>query len=155
AARLAEEVADRAPRATLRPEPGGEGRPGDGFHGDEELVALHADVVDGDHVGVLELGERLRLAEEPRPIARGLDAPLGVDDLQRDDAAELGVEGGEALAHPAGAEERADLVAADVVARAELGPRLRLPLLGGDILGGAAASRSGTRETRQAFSVTH
>ena len=95
----------------------------DQLHGDEHLVAIGADVVDGDDVGVVQAGQRLRFPEQAGAGDRRLDHPVGVDELQGDGAAELGVERGKHMTHPAGADERADGIPAEAVAGANL--RLR------------------------------
>ena len=99
--------------------------PLDQLHGDEHLVAVGADVVYGDDVGVVQAGQRLRFPEQAGAGDRRLDHSIGVDELQGDGAAELGVERGEHLTHPAGAEERADGIPAEAVP----GPNLRLRAL--------------------------
>jgi hypothetical protein len=77
-----------------------------------------ADVVDLHHVGVRELAERARLAEEQ--LAGGVRAAADVEELERDAAIELGVIGRVHGAHAATAQEREDEVAADACAAIEL-----------------------------------
>ena len=76
-----------------------QGAAGDQLHHDEYLPLVHADVVDGDHIGMGELGQRLSLAHEAalHGLARGL---ARVQQLDRHLAIELRIEGGE---YPPGA----------------------------------------------------
>jgi hypothetical protein len=67
-------------------------------------VLDHADVVDRHHVGVRELGQRLRLAEQSLPRSRSARrTPPRTHDFERDLAVELGVVGGIDDSHPAAA----------------------------------------------------
>ncbi|MBK7827693.1 MAG: hypothetical protein IPJ59_21235 [Nannocystis sp.] len=78
---------------------------------------MGADVVDGDDVGVGELGEGLGLAQEAE-LAGAVRART--QQLERDLAVEVGVEGGVDDPHRAGAEAVEDDVAADHRAALEL-----------------------------------
>ncbi len=71
----------------------------DELHREEHALAEHADVVDPDHVGVRELRHHLCLAEQP------LLGATGMDELDRDVAAELRILGAIDLAHRAGADQ--------------------------------------------------
>jgi hypothetical protein len=100
----------------------------DELHGDEDLVAVGADVEEGDDVGVRELGHGLGLAQEAG-AAEVLLLAAGearVQELDGDLAVELGVIGGIDHAHAAGAEAAEDDEAAelgrDVLARARAAP---------------------------------
>ena len=53
------------PRANRGLLPEAEGVSVDELHGEEDPLAEGADVVDGDHVGVGELRQRLRLPQDP------------------------------------------------------------------------------------------
>jgi len=86
--------------------------PRDVLHRDEELVVVLADFVDLHHVGVVQLGECLRLSEHALALFRG-DA-IVVQDFDGDVAAELGVVGAVDDAHAAGADLFGDLEAADL-----------------------------------------
>jgi hypothetical protein len=56
------EIEDGMPGALALRLPGGEGGAGDELHGEEDLVADDADVVDRDDVGVGDAGEQAGLA---------------------------------------------------------------------------------------------
>ena len=114
AAGLHEHAQDLLPAARGLVEPAPHGAAGDEFHGDEDLTGVHADVVDGDDVGVGEAGEGLGLAqEEGLAVAGAVAVDLAVHELDGDLAIELGVVGGVDDAHAAGAELVDDEVAAD------------------------------------------
>ena len=84
------------------------------LHRQVDLAVTHVDVVDGDDVGVAELGQRLGLAEQPTAARAPGDVGLGVaQELERDLAVELGVVGGADQAHPASADRVEDEVATD------------------------------------------
>ena len=88
----------------------------DVLHGEEQLPVDHADVVDLDHVGVGEPGQRLRLSlhpPAPRP-ARGCPG----DQLEGDAAIELVIVGGEDHAHAALPELAQQRVATDLLVSA-------------------------------------
>jgi hypothetical protein len=99
--------------------PRAEGLAGDELHGDPDLLAVGADVVDGDDVGVRQLGQRLGLAQQAGPVS-ALTAAGREDQLEGDLAVELGVVGGVDDAHGAGAEAVEEDVAADRRAADEL-----------------------------------
>ncbi len=81
--------------------------------GREEHVAVgEADIVDGEHVGMLEPGERAGLAEQALALAAVVGA-VGAHELDRDIAAQRGIPRGPDLAHPAGGDPAIELVAAD------------------------------------------
>jgi hypothetical protein len=82
------------------------------LHGDPHLIAVRADVVDGDHVGVRELGQRLGLAQQPE-APMGSRRRSGSSKLERDLAVELRIVGGVHDAHAAGAEPVEQDVAPD------------------------------------------
>ena len=104
-----------APAARRRGLPGAQGRAGDELHGDEDLRAEGADVVDGDDVGVGEAGHRLGLAEEAGG-AGAVGVLAAAQELDGDLAVELGVVGGVDDAHTAGAEAAEHDVAAERLA---------------------------------------
>jgi hypothetical protein len=105
------------PAAGLGAGPGVEALAGDELHGDPDAVDVGADVVDGDDVGVGELGEGLGLAQEADLAAA---AGSGAQELEGDLAVEVGVEGGVDDAHGAGAEAIEEDVAADAEAAREV-----------------------------------
>jgi hypothetical protein len=90
---------------------GAERRAVDEVHRDEVAVAVGADLVDGDDVGVAELRGGGRLADEADGVARVVE-PL-LDDLDGDGALEGGVDGLVDGAHAAARELALDVVAAD------------------------------------------
>ena len=102
--------------------PGAEGEAVDELHGDEDLAAReHADVVDGDDIGVGEAGHRLGLAQESGGAGGfAVAGSAAVDELDGDLAVELGVVGGVDDAHAAGAEALEDDVASEQFAAREL-----------------------------------
>ena len=86
------------------------------LHGHEELVALDAELVDGDDVRVAEEGGGLRLPLEP--LAHHLvRVEAGRDPLDRDVAVQDRVVGAEHLAHGPLAELADDLVLADALGK--------------------------------------
>ena len=93
----------------------------DELHGHEHPLAVGPDVVDGDDVGVAELGHRLGLAQESA-LALGRGHGPGAareQQLDGDLAVELGIVGGVDLPHAADAEPLEHDVAADLVAADE------------------------------------
>ena len=105
-----EHVHHLAPRACAPRQPGPQGAPGHQLHGQEDLVGVGADVVDGDHVRVRQLPQGLRLAQEP---PAGRLAPRIADQLERHLAIEIAIVGRIDHAHGAGAEPLDDDIAAD------------------------------------------
>jgi len=86
------------------------------LHGHEGLVALGAELVDGDDVRVAQQRDRLGLAHEA--LADGLvRVEAGRDALDGDVAVEHGVVGTEDFAHGALSELAGDLVLADLLGR--------------------------------------
>ena len=88
----------------------------DELHRDEDAALEGADVVDHDHVGVRDLGDRLRLAHQaraPRVAGVGVVA-AGAQQLDRDLAIQLGIVRGVDLAHGAPAHEPEDDEAIDL-----------------------------------------
>ena len=109
-----EDREDLRERARALGEPGAGGEAVDELHGDEEAVALvQADVVDGDDVGVGELGEAAGLAEHAGALVL---AGAGEEELEGDLAVELGVVCGVDGAHAPGPEQPEDHIAADEAA---------------------------------------
>ncbi len=117
------------PRA--RAQPRLEGGALDELHGDEDAVAVGADVVHCDDVGVAQAGHRLGLAQQS---GVAVDARLGraaagdglaVQQLERDLAVELRVVGRVDHAHAAGTERVQDHVATDQLSVADLLGRAR------------------------------
>jgi hypothetical protein len=102
------------------------------LHGDEDVAVVLADVVHLHHVGVRELAERPRLAEQH--VARALRVGRGLEELQGHAALELGVVGRVDDAHAAAAEHREHHVAADGGAAREDAAR-RAAALGARALG--------------------
>jgi hypothetical protein len=90
--------------------------PVDVAHGDVEHALGVAGLVDRQHVGMVDGGGELRLADEPLPEPLVL-GQLGRDDLERDPPAEAEVLGPVHHGHPAPPDERLNAVAGD------LGPR--------------------------------
>ena len=80
----------------------------DELHGDERRVARVLDVVDGDDVRVVELGDGDRLAQKHLALFFGIDACRGlsveVDGLKRYRSLELWIPPPEHRAHAAGAQ---------------------------------------------------
>ena len=96
------------------------------LHGHEELLALEAELVDGDDVRVAEEGGGLRLPLEA--LAHHLvRVEAGRDPLDRDGAVQDRVVGAEHLAHGPLAELADDLVLADALGQqlARILPRPR------------------------------
>ena len=95
------------PRLVPRPRPAGETRVErlalDELHDEHRLAAVLEDVVEAHDVRVLEPRQRRRLALEPL-TELGIVGDPGVEDLDRDDAAETQVAGAPDDAHPAPAE---------------------------------------------------
>ena len=125
AARGGEGVDDLAQRPPAVLQPHVEARAGDVLHRHEDVVGEGADLVDRHHVGMGELGHRLRLAQEALAAGGRPDDLVGADDLERDLAIERRVDGGEDEAHGAAAELRLDHVAPDGRAGGDLERRDR------------------------------
>ena len=111
-----------APGSLLDGEPRAERHTIDELHRDEDLVIAHdTDVVHDHDVRVRQPRERLGFAQQPARIAdRGAGACLGVQELQRDHAIELGIERAIHDPHPTFAEAIEDDVAADARAAFEI-----------------------------------
>ena len=96
-------------------EPPGERLPFDQFeHEVVQLAAVHfraSHVVERADVGMVQGGDALRLALEPRPEL-GIRGQLRREQLQGHVALQAGVAGAIDLAHPAGAQRHRDLVGA-------------------------------------------
>jgi hypothetical protein len=90
----------------------------DEFHDDGSYVAGFLEAVDLRDVGVIELREHLRFALEARESLGVVRERVG-EDLDRDVAVELGVVGAIDLAHPAFAQQRDDLIRAELRSGAE------------------------------------
>ena len=99
-----------APRMRLS-HPRFERAPLDVLHRDEDVVAVHTDVVDGDDVGMSKARHRLRFALQACSVVGRLCR--GVEDFDRDAACELPVVRGVHAAHAAGAEVVDDDVSPD------------------------------------------
>src|SRR5215468_6834072 len=84
------------------------------LHHDEQVAVRLAEVVDGHHVGMTELGACLRLTEEPGPELVGVIA-LGGDDLQGNQTVEDRVVGLVDAAHAAAADSLEDPILADLL----------------------------------------
>ncbi len=97
--------------------------PANPLHGEVEAAVLDAQVVDGDDRGVLELALDARLAQEALARLGRLD--VGVHDLGRDAPADALVLAQADLAHAAGTEDRAVLVAPAALRLVELDPHVR------------------------------
>lgn len=104
----------------------------DELGGDEQLVGGLADVVDGDHVGVLQARQGAGLAQ--RALAPALVVQLGVEQLDGDLALERRIPGAPHHAHAAVAEHGVEAIAADGARRRVVG--------GGDVAQGGAAQRA-------------
>ena len=102
-----------------------EARPLDEAHRDEELTVVVAGAVDRDDVGVLQARGGEGLAHEQLAQA-GVARALGRDQLERDGASELGVEGPVDDAHAADSGQRLDGVPGDDRARRHTGGRHRV-----------------------------
>jgi hypothetical protein len=85
----------------------------DELHRDEDAVPERPRVVNGDDVGMRELGDRLGLAEQPDPRDGVRGALVRPQELEGDLAIELRVVGGVDLAHAAAPDHVEDGVAAD------------------------------------------
>ena len=82
------------PAPRLRAQPRVEGLAPHELHRDEDLLAVPADIEHAHDVGVLEAGQRLCLPDHARAGDLGIfTETLGVQDLERDRAAELRVGG--------------------------------------------------------------
>ena len=119
-----EDVADGAPAPRRFGEPRGQGLTLDELHGDEDVVTLRPDVVDGDDVRVVEARQRLGLAQHAGAGARRRGLAIGTDELEGHGAPELRIQGGEDLPHAARAHQRAHGVTAYIVASANAGERV-------------------------------
>ena len=95
-------------------EPVAKRRAVDELHGDEHAVVVGPDVEHRHHVGMRELGERPRLAQQP---SLTLSSPMRPQDLQRHAPLELGVVGLVDQPHPAEPRTASYLVAAEHVPR--------------------------------------
>ncbi len=95
------------------------------LHRQEDLAVERPHVVDGDHVRVRELGERLRLAEQAAARAEGrrLRQRIGAEELEGDLAPELGIV--RRVDHPHGA--GAHHLEHDVAAERRPRPSTRAP----------------------------
>ena len=105
---------DLAPGALLLGHPLAQGAAGEVLHRHEHLALVDADVVDGDHVRVRHLGDRLSLPDHarlPPGLIRGLF--LRPQKLERDPAIQLRIECRVDDAHRARAELFEHHVAAD------------------------------------------
>ena len=112
--RLREHVEDLAQAALRRGQPLAQAPAVDELHGDEDVVADLADVVDRDHVRVRQLGHRLRLAHEPLlRLGAVIDRAQALDG---DEATELRIVGLVDHAHATLAEQVDDQEAADELA---------------------------------------
>ena len=115
-----EHVEHLAPRPRLVGEPALERSARDELHREEHLVVEHADVVDGDDVGVREPRHRLRLAQQARAAPCPSRPVPGLEQLERDLAIELGIVRAVDDAHRAGADAFDDDVTADSSAGLEI-----------------------------------
>lgn len=86
--------------AALRAQPGPHGAAIDELERHEPLAFPAASIEDGDDVGVREARERLRFSKEPCLVFVG--RRRGLQQLQRHLSIELGIPGGEDLAHGSG-----------------------------------------------------
>jgi len=82
----------------------GQRRSGNEFHHQREGAVALLHPVDGCDVGVVERGQQLRLALEPRP-ARGVGRDSDGQHFDGDLAPQARIAGAVHLAHPAGADE--------------------------------------------------
>ena len=117
AARVARELIDHLPQRG----------PGDELHGEVGVRARLADLVHLDHVRMLELRQRARLVQHPGAVLL-VEQAVGVQDLERNAPAHVGVVGEVHDADAALAEQPEDPEAADA-----LGGRLRSA--GGGLVG--------------------
>ena len=85
------------------------------LHGDEDPVLPGAGIVDGHDVGMGQARQGLRLAQQSHAARRRLVRirRVAAQQLQRDTAVQLGIEGGIHHAHPAAAQRLEHDVAAD------------------------------------------
>src|SRR5262249_20011069 len=116
------------PRPIGLGEPARQRRASDEVHRNEDLIAVYSHIMDGHHIGVLELGEGLGLAEEAASVAGRRRETARPNELQRDVSAQFSVARPEHLPHPAGTEKLSDLVAIDEVTRSDAGRRSGLAL---------------------------
>jgi hypothetical protein len=119
AGRPREDVEDLRARARPLGQPPPERDAVDVLHGDEDLALEGPGVVNGDDVLVGELGQRLRLAQQPGLRARGVASNLGVHQLEGDLALQHAVVGRVHFAHAAPTEDVEDGVATDGAAARE------------------------------------
>src|SRR5262249_31712276 len=91
-------------------QPLGKVHPLDQLHRDEVALAVAGDLVDGDDIGVAQLRERTRFAEESR--APGALATI-TEHLDRNLALQIGIVAGVDDGHPASAEQALDPVTPD------------------------------------------
>ena len=120
ARRLQEHVHDLAPGPRVALEPAGQGVALDELHRDVQIAVVGgADVVDADHVGVGQLGDRLGLAAQPLLGVLGGELEPRAQQLERDLAIELGIVRGEHHAHAAGPERGQHEVAPHPVAHGQ------------------------------------
>ena len=90
----------------------------DELHGQEVDAVAFLYRVDGDDVGMVELGKRLRLTPKPRkPL--GIKRHFGGQDFERYIAPKFRVSGTVYLAHPTGAKRRLDLIETEFGTRGE------------------------------------
>jgi hypothetical protein len=87
-----------------------QGRPAQELHGDEQLLAVLAEVVDPAHVRVRDPTGQPDLLAQPLPVV-GISGQLDVEQLERDGLLELVIEHLEHRAHAADPERADDLVA--------------------------------------------
>src|SRR5262249_19592583 len=116
------------PRPIGLGEPARQRRASDEVHRNEDLIAVYSHIMDGHHIGVLELGEGLGLAEEAASVAGRWRETARPNELQRDVSAQFSVARPEHLPHSAGTEKLSDLVAIDEVTRSDSGRRSCLAL---------------------------
>ena len=114
-----------------RVQPVADGVTVDELHRDEHRLVERADVVDHDDVGVRELGDRLRLAQQARASLRRALAGAGAraQQLDRDLAIQLGIVRGVDVAHPAAPDQPQHHVAPD---RSAAGQNVRVVDCSGD-----------------------
>ena len=107
--RVEEDLEDLPPAPLSLREPGGERPAFHQLHGEEDAVAVGADVVDGEHVRVREPGHGPRLAEQPLAERGGVSRRP--QHLERHRPVQLEVAGFVDDAHAARADGPHDLVA--------------------------------------------